>query len=53
MEPVLNEKELVSYIQKKLIETTGTIVKEEDICLILDAEMQYMIDNGFAVPIEE
>lgn len=48
----LNEQELVEFIFEKLVER-GIVVNREDILTILDLEMEYMVKEGFAVPIEE
>lgn len=48
----VNEHELVEYIFDQLVER-GIVVNREDIAAILDLEMEYMVKEGFAVPIED
>jgi hypothetical protein len=48
----LNEQEVVEYIFEQLI-VRGVVVKREDIAAILDLEMEYMVKEGFAVPIND
>ncbi|WP_170287167.1 hypothetical protein [Paenibacillus faecis] len=48
----VDEQELVEYIFGKLIEK-GIVVNREDILTILDLEMEYMVKEGIAVPIDE
>lgn len=47
----LNEDEMIEYIYNKLIER-GFSVTVEAIAHVMDLEMQYMVENGFAEPME-
>ncbi|MNE33740.1 hypothetical protein D3C76_187370 [compost metagenome] len=48
----VNEQELIEYIFEQLV-ARGIVVNREDIAAILDLEMEYMVKEGMAVPIEE
>lgn len=48
----LNEQELIEYIFEQLV-SKGIVVKREDIAAILELEMEYMVKEGIAVPVEE
>lgn len=49
---VLDEGELVEFIFTKLV-AKGVVVTREDIKTILDLEMDYMVENGFAIEVDE
>lgn len=55
MEPnqelILDEADMAEYIQNKLL-AQGYAVGIQEILLILGFEMDYMEENGFAIPIE-
>lgn len=44
--------EMVEFIQNKLLEQ-GIIVKAEDIEKILDLELDFLIEKGIAIPMDE
>ncbi|MCM3257111.1 hypothetical protein M3664_04850 [Paenibacillus lautus] len=43
----LNETEMIEFIFEKLI-SEGVAVTRDDISKVLDYELQYMVENGFA-----
>jgi hypothetical protein len=49
---VLNEEELINYIFVHLVRQ-GAVVTQADIKSILDLELEFMIEKGFAIPIDE
>lgn len=43
----LNETEMIEYIFERLL-SEGVVVTREDIGKVLEYELQYMVENGFA-----
>lgn len=52
-ELVLDVKDMTAWVQDKLIKEHGIAVKAEDLELAFDLESEYLVEKGFAVPIDE
>lgn len=50
---IINIGDVAEYIQNRLMEEDGVLVKLDDIIKILDIELDYLIDLGLAEVVEE
>lgn len=47
-----NEKEAIEYIHRRLLEEVGIEIDPSFIKAVLDLEFSYMVEKGFAIPME-